>query len=112
MWGNYFSDFYLKNIFYLALYSNAIIICNRCLVYFHNYFKKPKFCLNFWGKVGKLGKKKRNLLKMVLFLRPFTKYMKMKSGIISVYHGHYLGKDGAHLSNEYKGSLDIIISDH
>lgn len=49
---------------------------------------------------------------MVLFLRPFTKYMKMKSGIISVYHGHYLGKDGAHLSNEYKGSLDIIISDH
>lgn len=112
MWGNYFFDFYLKNIFYLVFYLNVIIICNRCLVYFYNYFKKLKFCLNFWGKVGKLGKKKRNFLKMVLFLRLFIKYMKMKSGIIFVYYGYYLGKDGVYFSNEYKGSLDIIIFDY
>lgn len=49
---------------------------------------------------------------MVLFLRSFTEYMKMKSGIIPVYNRHYLGKDGVHLSDEYKFSLAIIISDH
>lgn len=49
---------------------------------------------------------------MVLFLRLFIKYMKMKSGIIFVYYGYYLGKDGVYFSNEYKGSLDIIIFDY
>lgn len=48
---------------------------------------------------------------MALFLRSFTKYMKMKSEIISVYNRHYLGENGVHLSVEYKFSLAIIVSD-
>lgn len=50
-------------------------------------------------------------MKMALFLRSFTKYMKMKSEIISVYNRHYLGENGVHLSVEYKFSLAIIVSD-
>lgn len=54
--------------------------------------RDKNFASIFGGKVGKLEKKKGIPLKMVLFSRIVTKYIKMKKKETSVYSRHYLGK--------------------
>lgn len=105
--GQLFFQFGLWNVLHLAFCADAIktVTCNleikNCWM-FHYCFTRQKFRV----KIGTL--KKCSPLKMVLFLRLFTKYMKMRK-IISVYNRCYLGKLISVMS---KFSLTVIISDH
>jgi hypothetical protein len=79
---------------------------------FCDYIKKhKKFALHFGGKLGKL-EKDTVPWRWFLFLRLFTKYIKMKNVITSVYSRHCLGKHD-NTSVMTKNSVwPFIISDH